>query len=291
MKRVARRGFLSHPSALTASTLATSMMGTSAQAQTAEFKLKFASNLPAIHPLNVRAKEAAEAILKDSGGRVDIQVFPNNNSVRTTTCCRRFAPDRSNSSPLSGLILSRLVPLASINGIGFAVKKYAQVWAAMDGDLGAHARDAIRILRATWPHSCRAFRAARPASWRSRWSPSWCWAACSKASRRSCCSARCCFRSRARGGHPRSALRDGRDLRDGAGPVCATVRRGLLRRVRDRPGRSGSRGGARVTLPRRTHGGTAHHRRGAVAVDRVLVVAPPRRADGCHVPRLSPGRS
>ena len=98
MKRVARRGFLSHPSALTASTLATSMMGTSAQAQTAEFKLKFASNLPAIHPLNVRAKEAAEAILKDSGGRVDIQVFPNNNSVRTTTCCRRFAPDRSNSS-------------------------------------------------------------------------------------------------------------------------------------------------------------------------------------------------
>ena len=44
---------------------------------------------------------------------------------------------------LSGLILSTLVPPASINGVGFAFKDYDQVWAAMDGKLGAYVRGEI----------------------------------------------------------------------------------------------------------------------------------------------------
>jgi TRAP-type transport system periplasmic protein len=44
---------------------------------------------------------------------------------------------------LSGLILSTLVPVASINGIGFAFKDYDSVWKAMDGKLGAHVRGEI----------------------------------------------------------------------------------------------------------------------------------------------------
>jgi len=44
---------------------------------------------------------------------------------------------------LSGLILATVVPVASINGIGFAFKDYDQVWAAMDGALGAYVRSAI----------------------------------------------------------------------------------------------------------------------------------------------------
>ena len=44
---------------------------------------------------------------------------------------------------LSGLILSTLVPAASINGIGFAFPDYASVWKAMDGELGAYVRGQI----------------------------------------------------------------------------------------------------------------------------------------------------
>ena len=44
---------------------------------------------------------------------------------------------------LSGLILSTLVPAASINGVGFAFKNYDQVWPAMDGKLGAYVRSEI----------------------------------------------------------------------------------------------------------------------------------------------------
>jgi tripartite ATP-independent transporter DctP family solute receptor len=44
---------------------------------------------------------------------------------------------------LSGLILSTLVPVASINGIGFAFKDYDTVWKTMDGKLGALVRAEI----------------------------------------------------------------------------------------------------------------------------------------------------
>ncbi len=44
---------------------------------------------------------------------------------------------------LSPLILSTLVPNASISGIGFAFPNYESVWAAMDGDLGKYVRGEI----------------------------------------------------------------------------------------------------------------------------------------------------
>ena len=143
MKRLARRQFLTQATAITAGTLASSVVGSTAFAQGAEFKMKFASNLPAIHPLNVRAKEAAEAILKETGGKVDIQVFPNNQLGSDTDMLSQVRSGAIDFFTLSGLILSTLVPVASINGIGFAFKDYEQVWAAMDGDLGAHVRGAI----------------------------------------------------------------------------------------------------------------------------------------------------
>jgi tripartite ATP-independent transporter DctP family solute receptor len=44
---------------------------------------------------------------------------------------------------LSGLILSTLVPVASINGLGFIWDSYDKVWPAMDGGLGAYVRAQI----------------------------------------------------------------------------------------------------------------------------------------------------
>jgi len=44
----------------------------------AEFTLKYANNLPATHPMNIRAREMAEAIRVETHGRVDLQIFPSN---------------------------------------------------------------------------------------------------------------------------------------------------------------------------------------------------------------------
>jgi tripartite ATP-independent transporter DctP family solute receptor len=116
------------------------MLGKAAIAQTAEFKLKFANNLPIIHPMNVRAKEAADAIRKETNGRVDIQIFPSNQLGSDTDMLSQVRSGAIDFFTLSGLILSTLVPVASINGIGFAFRDYQQVWSAMDGELGAYVR-------------------------------------------------------------------------------------------------------------------------------------------------------
>lgn len=138
-----RRHFLSNASKLTLGAMAASVAGTissSALAQSAEFNLKFASNLPITHPLNVRAKEAADAIRKETNGRVSIQIFPSSQLGTDTDMLSQVRSGAIDFFTLSGLILSTLVPVASINGIGFAWKDYQQVWPAMDGELGAFIR-------------------------------------------------------------------------------------------------------------------------------------------------------
>jgi len=112
-------------------------------ADAAEFTLKYANNLPAAHPMNLRANEMVPRILEASGGRVEIQVFPNNQLGSDTDMLSQLRSGAIDFFTLSGLILSTLVPAASINGVGFAFKDYDQVWRAMDGKLGEHVRGEI----------------------------------------------------------------------------------------------------------------------------------------------------
>jgi tripartite ATP-independent transporter DctP family solute receptor len=114
-----------------------------AHAQQAEFVYKYANNLPDTHPLNVRAKEMSAAIKQETNGRVDLQIFPNNQLGSDTDVLSQIRSGGVEFFTLSGLILSTLVPAASINGIGFAFPDYDTVWKAMDGDLGAHVRKEI----------------------------------------------------------------------------------------------------------------------------------------------------
>lgn len=114
-----------------------------ARAQQADFAYKFANNLPDTHPLNVRAREMSESIKKDTGGKFDLQVFPNNQLGSDTDVLSQIRSGGVEFFTLSGLILATLVPAASINGIGFAFPDYPTVWKAMDGDLGAWVRGEI----------------------------------------------------------------------------------------------------------------------------------------------------
>src|ERR1700741_4908437 len=114
-----------------------------ARAQTAEFTYKYANNLPDGHPMNARAKEMAAAIKAETNGRFDLQVFPNNQLGSDTDMLSQIRSGGVEFFTLSGLILSTLVPAASINGMGFAFPDYDTVWKAMDGDLGAYIRAQI----------------------------------------------------------------------------------------------------------------------------------------------------
>jgi len=109
-----------------------------------EFSLKYANNVPVTHPLNVRAKEAMDRIKTQTNGRVEIEIFPNNQLGSDTDMLSQLRSGAIEFFTLSGLILSTSVPVASINGIGFAWTSYDQVWPAMDGGLGAYIRAQIQ---------------------------------------------------------------------------------------------------------------------------------------------------
>ena len=69
-----RRSFIQ----ATATAGALASIGTPLFAQSATLAFKWANNIPVTHPSTIRIREAADAIRRDSNGRVDIQIFPNN---------------------------------------------------------------------------------------------------------------------------------------------------------------------------------------------------------------------
>ena len=112
----------------------------SRRADAAEFTYKFATNQPLGHPSNIRARQAIDAIARESNGRLAIQLFPNNQLGGDTDMFSQIRAGAIQFFPLSGLIVQTVVPSAGANGVGFAFKDYAAVWAAMDGDFGAYIR-------------------------------------------------------------------------------------------------------------------------------------------------------
>src|SRR5262249_35728418 len=129
--------------ALTATALAATALTRYVFAQDAEIKLKYGTAFPADHPGAVRIKEAADAIRKDTGGKVDLQVFPNSQLGSEPDMIQQTRSGAIDFMSTAGTNLQTLVPTAGINGVAFAFKDYSVVWAAMDGDLGGYVRRAI----------------------------------------------------------------------------------------------------------------------------------------------------
>jgi TRAP-type transport system periplasmic protein len=126
--------------AVAGSTLVTAPFIRVRPAAAAEFTYKYANNLPASHPMNRRAAEAAEKIRSETNGRVQVDIFPNGQLGSDTNMLSQLRSGAIEFFTLSGPILSILVPVASINGISFAFPHYNSVWKAMDGELGAYVR-------------------------------------------------------------------------------------------------------------------------------------------------------
>ena len=111
----------------------------------AEFSYRFGTNVPAAHPLNVRAMEACERILKETNGQVQINVFPNNQLGNDSDMLSQLRAGGLEFFTVSGVnVLSQLVPVSSLWGVGFAWPNEETVHRALDGELGA-------FLRAQFP--------------------------------------------------------------------------------------------------------------------------------------------
>jgi len=139
MQATSRRQFVKTLGAASVALAAKSEM---VWAQSAEFTLKLGNVFPATHPVNVRAKEAADAIRQDTNGRVDLQLYPNSQLGGDGDMLSQVRTGAMDVYVV-GLALSTLVPAVTIAGVGFAFGDYDHLWAAMDGDLGRYVRNQI----------------------------------------------------------------------------------------------------------------------------------------------------
>jgi TRAP-type transport system periplasmic protein len=102
-------------------------------AQAAPVKLKFGNDLPVTHSVNVRLKEAIDAITEETKGQVVINLFPNNQLGSDTDMMTQLRSGALELATMPGTVLSTLIPTASLTGVGFAFTSYDKVWAAMVG--------------------------------------------------------------------------------------------------------------------------------------------------------------
>ena len=101
--------------------------------------------------MNVRLREAINAINQDTNGRVALNLFPNNQLGSDLDMMSQIRSGALELATFPGTVMSTLVPVTSITGVGFAFTGYDKVWAAMDGAVGKHIRAAIEKVAKTQP--------------------------------------------------------------------------------------------------------------------------------------------
>jgi TRAP-type transport system periplasmic protein len=116
------------------------------RAQAAEFTYKFGHGFPLTHPFHVYLQSAAKKISERSNGRFELQIFGNNQLGGDTQMLSQVRANAIQFFEGGGIILSILVPEASLSGMGFAFSDYDKVWAALDGDVGAYIRSGFEKL-------------------------------------------------------------------------------------------------------------------------------------------------
>jgi tripartite ATP-independent transporter DctP family solute receptor len=113
------------------------------RAGAAEFDYKMGHSSPESHPFHKRLLEVAARIAKDSGGRMSLTIFPASQLGGDNDLLSQARSGAVEFVQPAGLILASILPVAAVNGMGFAFGSYAEVWQAIDGELGDFVRGEI----------------------------------------------------------------------------------------------------------------------------------------------------
>jgi TRAP-type transport system periplasmic protein len=123
-------------------------------------RLKLAISLPRRHPISAGLQAAADDILNETGGGLEIAVFASGELGSDTDTISQTREGAIDFVSTAGLVWGTLVPVASIGVTAFAFPDYRTIWDAMDGELGAYIRDAfadVSLVPMTriWDHGFR----------------------------------------------------------------------------------------------------------------------------------------
>ena len=106
----------------------------------ADFKLRQFHNQPADSPLHKRLMEMWAAVKSETGGRVDVATFADNNQLAGSDpeALKMLVDGELDFFTLNGGLIGTVVPAVNVQGVPFAFRDEPQVYHAIDGDLGEY---------------------------------------------------------------------------------------------------------------------------------------------------------
>ena len=115
----------------------------SRRAVAADFDLRQYHNQPADSPLHKRLVEMWAAVKAETGGRVQVQTFAENNQLAggDPAALKMVISGELDFFTLNGGLIGPVVTAMNVQSIPFAFRTQAQVYEALDGDLGDHLRE------------------------------------------------------------------------------------------------------------------------------------------------------
>lgn len=123
------------------------MMIANRRTPAATFTLRQYHNQPVESPLHRRLVEMWTAVKTQTGGRVQVQIFPENNHFKEgdPDPLGMLVRGELDFFTLSGGGIAALVPSANVQAVPFAFRTLGQVYSALDGDLGDYLREEMSV--------------------------------------------------------------------------------------------------------------------------------------------------
>ena len=112
----------------------------------ADFTLRQFHNQPAESPLHKRLVEMWTAVKAETGGRVDVQTFAENDHLAggDPAAFKLLVSGELDFFTLNGGVIGTIVPAMNVQNMPFSFRTQAQVYQALDGDLGDYLRGEMR---------------------------------------------------------------------------------------------------------------------------------------------------
>ena len=142
-RALSRRSFLATAAIGSVATVARASLGAAAARQRpAEYRFAQYHNQTAESPLHQRLTGMWAAIREESGGRVETQIFPENNKHPGSdpAVLQMLVSGEIEFFTLMGGILGNVVPAANVQQVPFAFSSADHAHRAMDGPVGAYLR-------------------------------------------------------------------------------------------------------------------------------------------------------
>lgn len=154
--------------------VSTALLGTTAlvampyvnRAQAADFVFKWGCGLPSSHPGIIRGKEAAAKVTEESEGRLEVQLYPDNQLGGDSEMLSQVRSGGIQMYTPGATTIAPLVPVVGIINMAFAFKDGAAGFEALDGELGTYVRKAIsdaklHVFETIWGQGFREITTAK----------------------------------------------------------------------------------------------------------------------------------